>query len=86
MKLCPLPIQQNHHAQILKENLAMNIEEILKGTSLKNRNESLLIKSTIELLHKKNTLFILESLQNKIKCLNENILHKYQYYFPQVLK
>ena len=53
MKLCPLPIQQNHHAQILKENLAMNIEEILKGTSLKNRNESLLIKSTIELLHKK---------------------------------
>ena len=43
----------NHHAQILKENLAMNIEEILKGTSLKNRNESLLIKSTIELLHKK---------------------------------
>ena len=53
MKLCPLPIQRNHHAQILKENLAMNIEEILKGTSLKNRNESLLIKSTIELLHKK---------------------------------
>ena len=51
MKLCPLRIQQNHHAQILKENLAMDIEEILKGTSLKNRNESLLIKSTIELLH-----------------------------------
>ena len=47
----------NHHAQILKENLAMNIKEILKGTSLKNRNESLLIKSTIELLHKKYIIY-----------------------------
>lgn len=56
----------------------MNIEEILKGTSLKNRNESLLIESRIELSHKKK--YIIDSWKsaekNKI-CFNKSILHKY---------
>ena len=74
---CPNPGGKPHYGYI---------KYILKNTSLKNRNESLLTESIIELLHKKYITHTIKTAEKNKTCFNENILYKYCYYFPQDLK